>query len=159
MNYYYDCIDVINHVRYKHWLQPPFPLLLINFDVLTHSCSSLMLCLLQFASLAPLYYRGAAVIIIVYDITDKSSYERMKYWVDEIKQYGPPDALLVVAGNKLDIKEQREVSFLHTCMHAHAHTHTHTCTHIRHIFRLFLLFPKTPFVLNCGHPHCVYSIA
>jgi len=39
----------------------------------------------RFHALAPLYYRDAEGIMLVYDITDRTSFERMKNWVKEIK--------------------------------------------------------------------------
>ncbi|MCI90319.1 ras-related protein RABF1-like, partial [Trifolium medium] len=34
-----------------------------------------------YAALAPLYYRGAAVAVIVYDITSPESFSKAQYWV------------------------------------------------------------------------------
>lgn len=36
---------------------------------------------LRYAALAPLYYRGAAVAVIVYDITNPESFTKAQYWV------------------------------------------------------------------------------
>lgn len=39
-------------------------------------------CLLcRYAALAPLYYRGAAVGVVVYDITNPHSFQKAQYWV------------------------------------------------------------------------------
>ncbi|PQQ01805.1 ras-related protein RABF1 [Prunus yedoensis var. nudiflora] len=35
----------------------------------------------RYAALAPLYYRGAAVAVIVYDITSPESFNKAQYWV------------------------------------------------------------------------------
>lgn len=37
--------------------------------------------LFRYAALAPLYYRGAAVAVIVYDITNPDSFIKAQYWV------------------------------------------------------------------------------
>ena len=58
----------------------------------------------------PHYYRGAAAAIVVYDITSEESFQYMKSWVKELKQFGPEKVVLAVAGNKCDLKEQRQVS-------------------------------------------------
>jgi len=63
----------------------------------------------RFKSLAPMYYRGASAAIIVYDITKQSSFETMKHWVDELKTRAPPNIVLGIAGNKVDLEEQRTV--------------------------------------------------
>ena len=36
---------------------------------------------LRYSALAPLYYRGAAVAVIVYDITRPESFKKAQYWV------------------------------------------------------------------------------
>eukprot|EP00941_MAST-03F_sp_MAST-3F-sp1_P001447 g1447.t1 len=64
----------------------------------------------KYRSLAPMYYRGAAAAILVYDITSMTSFIKCKNWVKELQSYGPEDILLVLAGNKLDLSEQREVT-------------------------------------------------
>lgn len=63
----------------------------------------------KYRSLAPMYYRGAAAAIIVYDITSLQSFKKCKNWVKELQSYGPEDIVLVVAGNKVDLVDQREV--------------------------------------------------
>lgn len=35
----------------------------------------------RYAALAPLYYRGAAVAVVVYDITSPDSFTKAQYWV------------------------------------------------------------------------------
>ncbi|GER40988.1 RAB homolog 1 [Striga asiatica] len=42
----------------------------------------------RYHSLAPMYYRGAAAAIIVYDITNQASFERAKKWVQELQAQG-----------------------------------------------------------------------
>lgn len=64
----------------------------------------------KYKALAPMYYRGAAAAIVVYDITLESSFESVKRWVKELEQLGPPDIVIAIAGNKLDLKDQREIS-------------------------------------------------
>ena len=63
----------------------------------------------KYHSLAPMYYRGAAAAILVYDMTKKSSFEKLQKWVDELKERGPDGIVLCVAANKCDLEEGREV--------------------------------------------------
>ncbi|KHG09338.1 Ras-related RABF2b -like protein [Gossypium arboreum] len=42
----------------------------------------------RYHSLAPMYYRGAAAAIIVYDITNLASFERAKRWIEELQAQG-----------------------------------------------------------------------
>lgn len=63
----------------------------------------------KYHSLAPMYYRGAAAAIVVYDITRKQSLTTLKNWVKELKQLGPQDIVIAIAGNKSDLNDKREV--------------------------------------------------
>ena len=57
-----------------------------------------------------MYYRGAAAAIVVYDITSETTFKCMQKWVKELTQFGPKDIIIVVAGNKCDLEDKREVS-------------------------------------------------
>ncbi|CAN0910560.1 Ras-related protein RABF1 [Linum grandiflorum] len=63
----------------------------------------------RYAALAPLYYRGAAVAVIVYDITSPESFKKAQYWAKELQKHGSPDIVLALVGNKADLHEKREV--------------------------------------------------
>ena len=41
----------------------------------------------RFRTIASSYYRGAHGIIIVYDVTDRSTFENVKHWIGEIDRY------------------------------------------------------------------------
>jgi GTPase SAR1 family protein len=56
-----------------------------------------------------MYYRGAAAAIIVYDISRASTFKTLKNWVDELKNQGPKDIAIAIAGNKSDLEESREI--------------------------------------------------
>jgi len=64
----------------------------------------------RYHSLAPMYYRGAAAAIVVYDITSVSSFNRAKTWVKELQRQGSPEVVIALAGNKLDREQERQVS-------------------------------------------------
>ena len=65
----------------------------------------------RYRSLAPMYYRGAEVAIVVYDITSFKSFEGAKNWVRDLKLYGQPNVVIALAANKCDLDAQfREVS-------------------------------------------------
>ncbi|XP_023482575.1 ras-related protein Rab-22A isoform X2 [Equus przewalskii] len=62
-----------------------------------------------FRALAPMYYRGSAAAIIVYDITKEETFSTLKNWVKELGQHGPPNIVVAIAGNKCDLVDVREV--------------------------------------------------
>ena len=63
----------------------------------------------RYHSLAPMYYRGAAAAIIVYDIQSQQSYQRAKSWVRELQRQGSANVVIALAGNKSDCAEARQV--------------------------------------------------
>jgi len=60
----------------------------------------------RYKSLAPMYYRGAAAAVVVYDITSKESFEAAKAWVTELQS---TDTLIALAGNKSDLDASRVI--------------------------------------------------
>ncbi|XP_027184871.1 ras-related protein RABF2a [Coffea eugenioides] len=64
----------------------------------------------RYHSLAPMYYRGAAAAIIVYDITNPASFERAKKWVLELQAQGNSNMVMALAGNKADLADSRKVT-------------------------------------------------
>ncbi|XAR72132.1 hypothetical protein NMG60_11018660 [Bertholletia excelsa] len=62
--------------------------------------------------LAPLYYRGAAVAVIVYDITSSESFAKAQYWVKELQKNGNPG--LVMALDGMDSAEKNGMFFIET---------------------------------------------
>eukprot|EP00161_Ancyromonas_sigmoides_P026889 TRINITY_DN94_c1_g1_i2.p2 TRINITY_DN94_c1_g1~~TRINITY_DN94_c1_g1_i2.p2 ORF type:complete len:231 (-),score=110.22 TRINITY_DN94_c1_g1_i2:53-670(-) len=57
----------------------------------------------RYHSLAPMYYRGAAAAIVVFDITNMDSFNRAKAWVKELQRQGNPNIVIALAGNKADL--------------------------------------------------------
>jgi small GTP-binding protein len=65
----------------------------------------------RYHGLAPMYYRGAAAALVMYDITSQSSFERAKNWVTEVQNNGSPNVIIALVGNKTDLEVHRQVSF------------------------------------------------
>ena len=65
----------------------------------------------RFRSMAPLYYRGAVAAILVFAVTDESSFDKLKDWVRELQSNIDEPLVLAIACNKADLAEQRAVSF------------------------------------------------
>jgi small GTP-binding protein len=63
----------------------------------------------KFRSLAPMYYRAAAVAVLVYDVTAKATLDDLEDWAAEIADKAPANIRLVVLGNKADLAEGRAV--------------------------------------------------
>ena len=65
----------------------------------------------KYRSLTKFFYKDAKVAILVYDITKQSSFDSLtNYWYKEVKEHGPENIVLGIAGNKCDLYEKEEVN-------------------------------------------------
>lgn len=65
----------------------------------------------KYRALAPMYYRGAAAAIVVFDITRDASFQAMRSWISELQKHASPNIVLAIAGNKADLDDMREVQY------------------------------------------------
>lgn len=65
----------------------------------------------RFRAMTTSYYRGANVIIIVYDVCDKASFENVKNWIVSINSSIKDLSGIILVGNKIDIIAYRQVSY------------------------------------------------
>lgn len=60
----------------------------------------------RFRAIISNYYRGAHGIIIVFDMTNKESFENLSEWISEIKKNTNEKIEVVLLGNKVDKNEK-----------------------------------------------------
>jgi small GTP-binding protein len=65
----------------------------------------------RYHSLAPMYYRGAQAAIVVYDISNKETFQKAQTWVKELQRQASPNIVIALAGNKLDLANKRAVTY------------------------------------------------
>ena len=65
----------------------------------------------KFRSLIPMYIREAQIILLIYDITDRESFDSMPKWIQEVLQVKNSEAVFVLIGNKIDLEDKRQISF------------------------------------------------
>ncbi|EIE75475.1 hypothetical protein G6F46_000869 [Rhizopus delemar] len=63
----------------------------------------------RYKSLAPMYYRNANCAVVVYDITQASSLDKAKAWVNELQRQADPNIVIALAGNKSDLGARRAI--------------------------------------------------
>ena len=65
----------------------------------------------RYRAITAAYYRGASAIVVVFDITDKKSFDDLPSWLDEVKHHFSEDERCIVYlfGNKKDLEHQRTV--------------------------------------------------
>ena len=57
------------------------------------------------------FYKEAYIVCLVYDITNKESFENLKtIWYPELKEYGEEYKIVAVIGNKLDLYLEEKVT-------------------------------------------------
>merc|ERR1711934_325702 len=64
----------------------------------------------RFRSMGPMYYRGAAAAILVFDITSEDSFQSLQQWIDELRNNSDENIILAIACNKCDLSAQRAVA-------------------------------------------------
>ena len=65
----------------------------------------------RFRNITASYYRGAAGIAIVYDITDPDSFNNINSWLIEVEKNASKSVYKILIGNKCDLEEKRKVTF------------------------------------------------
>ena len=65
----------------------------------------------NFRSITRAYYKNTVCAFIVYDITKRETFENVQVWLDDIKNQCPQTVLLVLVGNKLDLENERQISY------------------------------------------------
>ncbi|KAK1933038.1 Ras family protein [Babesia divergens] len=65
----------------------------------------------RFRTLMPSYIRDSSAAIVVYDITSRESFEKVKDWIKDIKELRGDKAIIVIVGNKTDLLDKRKVSY------------------------------------------------
>ena len=65
----------------------------------------------KFRSLIPMYIREAQIILLIYDISDKDSFDSIPRWIQEVLDVKNTDAVFALIGNKNDLENDRKVTF------------------------------------------------
>lgn len=64
----------------------------------------------RFRTITASYYRGSNGIILVYDVTNRDSFDHINYWMKEIDRLAAPDVCRLIVGNKSDLSDKRVVT-------------------------------------------------
>ena len=64
----------------------------------------------RYKSITSAYYKGAKGALVVYDITNKFTFESVDKWVQDLNSYGDKNLTLLLVGNKSDLEEKRQVN-------------------------------------------------
>jgi len=64
----------------------------------------------QYRSICTFFYKGSSVACLVYDITNKKTFEDIKeVWLPDLEENGENDVIKIIVGNKCDLYEDEEI--------------------------------------------------
>mmetsp|Transcript_23192 Transcript_23192/g.30287 ORF Transcript_23192/g.30287 Transcript_23192/m.30287 type:complete len:205 (+) Transcript_23192:193-807(+) len=63
----------------------------------------------RFRTITVSYFKGAHGIMLVYDITDRETFDNISHWITQIKEHADSKVTIVLVGNKSDKGEERQV--------------------------------------------------
>ncbi len=63
----------------------------------------------RYRAITNAYYRGAVGAIVVYDITSYNSFQNVSEWLKQLQQFADQNIVILLVGNKTDLKDKREV--------------------------------------------------
>ncbi|XP_046856985.1 ras-related protein Rab-8A-like [Xenia sp. Carnegie-2017] len=64
----------------------------------------------RFRTFTKMHFRGTKGLILMYDLTNLDTFEKLSNWLQDIKQHGLENEQLIIVGNKSDLKNERQVS-------------------------------------------------
>lgn len=65
----------------------------------------------KYRSITNAYYKGAKGALLVFDLTNKDSFDSVDKWLNELKSEGDINIYIIMIGNKCDLTDERQVSF------------------------------------------------
>ena len=65
----------------------------------------------KYRSITRAYYKNSVCAILVYDISNRESFEHISNWVEDCTAQSPKTVFMVLVGNKSDLSEYRQVTF------------------------------------------------
>ncbi|XP_064608042.1 ras-related protein Rab-37-like isoform X4 [Liolophura sinensis] len=63
----------------------------------------------RFRSITRAYYRDANALLLLYDVTNKASFDNIRAWLAEINEYAQDDVVIMLLGNKSDMTGERVI--------------------------------------------------
>ena len=64
----------------------------------------------KYRSICSTYFKNVNGIILVYDITDRKSFDSLSEWLETIYRYASDEIVIMLIGNKKDLEEERNIT-------------------------------------------------
>ncbi|XP_060872316.1 uncharacterized protein LOC132946358 isoform X1 [Metopolophium dirhodum] len=65
----------------------------------------------RFRSLVPMYYRNSDAVAIIFDVSDRDSFNQVKNWINEVRKNTDTPVVYYVVGNKTDLLDSRVIMY------------------------------------------------
>ena len=65
----------------------------------------------RFRNITSSYYKGGHGILLMYDITNRNSFESIKNWLIEVEKHADKNIYKVLIGNKIDLEKDRDITY------------------------------------------------
>ena len=75
----------------------------------------------RYRAITSAYYRGAVGALLVYDVCKYSSFENVEKWLKELKDHADSQTVVLMTGNKADLKHLRAVNTEEAALFAQKH--------------------------------------
>lgn len=59
----------------------------------------------RYRAITNAYYRGALGAVLIYDVTEKTTFDNVTVWLKELRAHANRDIVLILVGNKIDLLE------------------------------------------------------
>jgi len=64
----------------------------------------------RYRAITSAYYRGAVGALLVYDISKQITFDNVERWLKELRDHAEPNIVIMLVGNKSDLRHKRAVS-------------------------------------------------
>ncbi|CAF4503356.1 unnamed protein product [Rotaria sp. Silwood2] len=65
----------------------------------------------RYIAITRAYYRGSAGFLVIFDLTNRKSFNNVGQWINEAQKFAPANLPIILVGNKSDLIAQRQVTF------------------------------------------------
>ena len=60
----------------------------------------------KYHALAPIFYRGTHGAVIIFDVTNRDTFQRATKWFGELKEFSEKNTQMILVGNKIDLPDR-----------------------------------------------------
>lgn len=65
----------------------------------------------RFRTITTSYYRSSDAVMLVFDVTERKSYQQLEAWLEDVRGYAREGVDVLLVGNKVDLDDKRQISY------------------------------------------------